>query len=123
MSLFFNTFAILLTFGIGGLYLFGIEHGLFWNTNWYDIVLHSLGGLLMGAWACAVSARLSFSPRGAALFVFVVATAGGISWEVFEYTLSIWNGPVDTAFDLLFDLLGAFSALLFYVPLYKRFRI
>ena len=86
---------------------------------WYDIMMHFLGGVLIGGLAAWGVHR--FLP-GASLSKLVIITlvsiaAVGIGWEIFEYATGQFigqNGVVfDTALDLIMDTLGAvFAALI-----------
>lgn len=118
MAFSFHLLALGLTAAMGWLYIYGTEHSFFWIYPWFDSVLHALGGLVMGLWACAVALRLMSSSRGALLWVFVVALIGSGVWELFEYLLDIQGDPLDTASDMALGLGGALLVWVFY-PLYR----
>lgn len=117
----FQAFALGLTAAIGWLYLYGAEYALFWTYPWYDSMLHVLGGLVMGLWACGVALRLDSSARGALLWVMVVALLGSSAWELFEYALDIQGNTTDTISDLILGVGGALAVWVPY-PLYRRFQ-
>jgi glucose dehydrogenase len=119
MVLSFHILALGLTAAIGWLYVYGTEHSFFWIYPWFDSLLHVLGGLVMGLWACAVALRLGSSSRGALLWVFVVALIGGGVWELFEYLFDIQGDPLDTTSDLALGLGGALAVWLLY-PVFRR---
>jgi uncharacterized membrane protein YjdF len=99
----------------------------FW---WWDIVLHTASGLLLGVFGFLLvyvlneSRRLDISmrPRFVALFAFLFAVAGGAIWEIFEFSmdqvfatqmqkpmLGDPSGLTDTMWDLIVDTGGALT--------------
>ncbi len=97
----------------------------FW---WWDIVLHTASGLLLGilgfllVYVLNESRRIDISmrPRFVALFAFLFAVASGAVWEIFEFTMDRTfsmqmqkpmlgdpSGLTDTMWDLIVDTLGA----------------
>lgn len=100
---------------------------LFW---WWDILLHSSSGFLLGiagfmlVYVLNEEKRLvqRMKPGFIALFGFAFAVALGTVWEIFEFSmdtifgLNMQNlGLVDTMGDLIVDTLGAaFIAILGY---------
>jgi hypothetical protein len=98
---------------------------LYWTLWWYDIILHFLGGAFIGfliLWLRFSSgyfgAQLKSSETSLLFFVLIVTLAIGIGWEVFERLLgntwSIEGYYLDTALDIMFDLLGSISAFLYF---------
>jgi hypothetical protein len=122
MPLLFNTLSILFALLTGGAYWYGVQESLFWIYPWYDIMLHLLGGLVIGFWASAVAARLKLKPISAFFLIIVTVVGGAIMWEVFEYVIGFEQDAayvVDTTADLLNGLIGGFATALFYILLYK----
>jgi uncharacterized membrane protein YjdF len=97
----------------------------FW---WWDILLHTSSGLLLGIFGFLLvhllneSERvdLAMQPRFVALFAFVFAVGVGALWEVFEFSMDQFfgtrmqkpmlgdeSGLTDTMWDLIVDALGA----------------
>ena len=97
----------------------------FW---WWDIVLHTASGLLLGVFGFLLVYVLNESrridiwmrPRFVALFAFLFAVASGAVWEIFEFTMDRTfatrmqkpmlgdpSGLTDTMWDLIVDTLGA----------------
>lgn len=79
---------------------------LYWRYRWFDIPMHVLGGVAIGAFAVI----LLRSYRPISYFFFVLSAA--VAWEVFEHYASIATVPgesyvLDTMHDLLNDALGA----------------
>lgn len=112
-------FASLFLGEIGGYY------ERFW---WWDVMLHTASGLLLGILGFLLvyvlnsqpNVRLHMSPSFVALFAFMFAVAVGAIWEIFEFTMdSLFgtnmqkpmlgdaSGLTDTMFDLIVDALGA----------------
>lgn len=103
--------------------LFLGEFGDFYNRYWWwDSVLHTGSGFLLGVVAFILVFTLNQSPRAhldlspffQALFAFSFAVAAGAVWEIFEFTMdSLFgmnmqkSGLVDTMFDLIVDTIGA----------------
>jgi hypothetical protein len=100
---------------LGGLIAYlqhlALAESLYWRFWWMDIIMHGLGGLLVGA-VVAYAIRYRFPallPRAYALVILAIVLVG-VSWEVFEYLYRIYdarNYPLDTSIDLVMDLLGA----------------
>jgi len=98
---------------------FGDFYYRFW---WWDTVLHTGSGFLLGVLAFVLvfvlnrspTVHLELSPPFVALFAFCFAVACGGVWEIYEFTMdSLFgmnmqkSGLVDTMFDLIVDTLGA----------------
>ncbi|WP_202943553.1 hypothetical protein [Syntrophus aciditrophicus] len=103
----------------------------FW---WWDIVLHTSSGLLLGivgfllVYVLNEHKRTDFHlhPRFVAFFAFSFAVAAGALWEIFEFSmdqilgtnmqktmLEDPSGLTDTMWDLIVDVLGAFAISMF----------
>ena len=97
----------------------------FW---WWDIVLHTMSGFLLGIFGFLLvyvlnenrRVNLSMRPRFVALFAFVFAVSMGAVWEIFEFLMDRFvgtnmqkpmlgdpSGLTDTMWDLIVDTLGA----------------
>ncbi len=120
----FNGLAIAMTGVVSFLYIYGVDHSLFWYYVWYDAPLHVMGGMITGLWACAVAARTQMRLSRATLFLFGLALAVGVGWEVFELSvgLTVITDPgywSDTLQDLLCDMGGAFIIWTLYWSIYR----
>jgi hypothetical protein len=96
--------ALLLSAAVAALNLLAFEYFLYWRYDWYDLMMHFLGGAAIGVFLIGLSR--TFRPRAYLLLFFLVA----VGWEVFEYVFGIpreENYRLDTALDLLMDALGA----------------
>ena len=92
----------------------------FW---WWDALLHTSAGLLTGLLGFTLvyvlnreqRANLTLSPLFIGLFSFVFSMAIGAIWEIFEFTMDSFfglnmqkSGLVDTMWDLIVNMVGAF---------------
>jgi hypothetical protein len=106
----------------------GEFHSYYERFWWWDIVLHSTSGLLLGivgfllVYVLNESRRidLHMRPGFVALFAFAFAVTAGTLWEIFEFAadrlfgmqmqkpmLGDVSGLTDTMWDLIVDTLGA----------------
>jgi len=126
-------YAVFVIFLYGAIYLGEVRSYYFRFPHW-DLVLHSFSGLMLGALSFSVISllnntqrvRITLSPVFVAIFAFSFAVAGGVVWEVYEFTLDgllgfnmqkymMENGTAlvgraalkDTMGDLIVDSLGA----------------
>ncbi len=111
-------FAILVSIAV--LHFVGLKLYLYWTTDWFDILLHFLGGawVALGAfWFFFCSDFVRLDKKNKFLVIFGATLVVGILWEVFEYFFEITQmGEVysfDTMLDLVMDLVGAVSVLIF----------
>lgn len=96
--------ALLLSAALAALNLYGLHHYLYWRYEWFDVFMHFLGGLAIGAFL------VGFLVRCRPLLYLVLFYALVVGWEVFEYLFGIpraSNYAFDTALDLLMDTFGA----------------
>ncbi len=121
----FQLLAILFVFA--SLFL-GEVHSYYERYWWWDILLHTSSGLLLGilgfllVYVLNESDRieLNMRPRFVALFAFLFAVAVGALWEIFEFAMDQLigttmqkpmlgdpSGLTDTMWDLIVDTLGA----------------
>lgn len=88
------------------------KYYFYWIYWWYDVLMHGIGGLVVGAAACwwlTHEARLT--PRlGTVLGITLLI---GILWEVFEYVIGAPREAAyvfDTLSDIGMDLVGGLIA-------------
>lgn len=113
---FIPSFSVLALVGI--LHWIASAHGYYWTVDWYDIMMHFLGGAwvaLVALWIADSFPRFSImryaSLRNILLFVF----AFGVAWEIFELIMcfsdpSMPDYKLDTVIDLIMDTLGGLVA-------------
>ena len=106
----------------------GEVHGYYIRFWWWDLVLHTSAGLLLGILGFLLvyvmnandKINLELTPGFIALFAFVFSIAFGVIWEIFEFSMDnlfglnmqkpMFNDPsglTDTMWDLIVDTLGA----------------
>ncbi len=100
----------------------GEVHGYYTRFWWWDIVLHSSSGFLLGIAGFILVYVLNeekrmvqkMKPGFIALFGFAFAVALGAVWEIFEFSMDTIfgvqmqkSGLIDTMGDLIVDTLGA----------------
>jgi len=109
------SFFLVLTTGV--LHIVGSINHLYWNSFWFDGLMHFLGGASVGIlslWFLFQSGAFEISlPNSREVFFYVIVSTVliGIGWEVFEFAYGIavpvgGNYPLDTYHDLVFDFLG-----------------
>lgn len=101
-------------------HMFAVEASLYWYFWWFDIVMHSWGGVLitLGLFALGTFSRIRKQPS--ALFTLAVLLFVVTIWEVFEWRAGLFDPEthlVDTALDMI---LGTVAGLVTYVILKKR---
>lgn len=89
---------------------------------WADIVMHFLGGLFIGLsalWWLRFEIPISIRHRiPAFLWALVIVLAVGVSWEIFERVTNSYNAvnyALDTATDLLMDIVGTLASYLVFL--------
>ncbi len=103
----------------GGIFLLNdiaLADFFYWKYWWYDIMMHSLGGLFVGGAVAWFFVRTGYaqklSTKNFLLLTVALVFAVGAGWEIFEYTNGFFLGEVnvalDTMGDLLCDVLGGF---------------
>lgn len=100
----------------------GEVRGYYVRFWWWDAVLHTASGFLLGILGFLLvfvlneteSVELHMKPGFVALFAFTFAVALGAVWEIFEFGMdSVFgmnmqkSGLVDTMWDLIVDTIGA----------------
>lgn len=106
----------------GSIFLGEIEgyYARFW---WWDIMLHTLTGLMVGLVGFLIlfvlykRKRLEAAPITIALFSFSLAAAVGSVWEIFEFAMDQFfglnmqkSGLLDTMADIIVNNIGAMIA-------------
>ncbi len=100
----------------------GEVHGYYVRYWWWDAVLHTGSGFLLGVLGFLLvyvlnerqDVDLHMRPRFVALFAFMFAVGMGALWEIFEFAMDQLfgmnmqkSGLVDTMWDLIVDTIGA----------------
>jgi hypothetical protein len=120
VALLFNFLALLFVVVAALLQWYGTVHSYYFFYIWWDIPTHFFAGLSIGLWFMAVATRLRLSERPTLWLALSLLFMVGIAWELWEKWMGLEGGLegyyLDTLFDLIVDLLGAFVAwILYYV--------
>lgn len=118
-----SEFELMILFFLFGSFYLGDIHGFYEKFWWWDIMLHTSSGFMIGFFAYSLvyvlNKELDFldiSPFFVSLFSFSFAVALGVMWEIFEFffdnTLGYnlqrrETGLFDTMLDLIVDSVGA----------------
>lgn len=115
----FELFAVVLIYA--SLFL-GEIHGYYIRFWWWDIILHTASGFLLGILGFLMvyvlnekkEIDLDLRPHFVALFAFLFAVGLGTIWEIFEFTGDQLlgsnmqkSGLIDTMWDLIVDTVSA----------------
>ncbi len=122
-------FAVVLLIGI--LQQIAVHYYLYWTLDWFDILMHFLGGFWFGfsaLWILFFSDYLKVGDnRNLKFFMgvaFFSAFGVGVAWEIFEYVsdITFWGeGYVfDTVKDLIMDSIGGVVSAIFLYSAYKK---
>lgn len=111
----------ILIFIIISMYLGEIRE-FYFKIWWWDLLLHSLSGVILGTWGFATvymlnkhkRISLDLNPAFLSFFAFCFALAVGVLWEIFEFGIDVSlgtnmqkSGLVDTMSDLIVNVIGA----------------
>lgn len=123
-------FLIVLAVLIGVLNFYAYEFFWYWRYWWFDILMHTLGGIWVGAfvlWFLFIIQKgkmVQYSARAAFLFAFAGISVVGAGWELFEFSAKNLiflprHDPANTISDLFFDGIGCLFAVIVFVVLYN----
>ncbi len=99
-----------------------IEGFFYWRFEWFDILMHFWGGLLIALGLTTLSTFRRFNFKSTYKIVFFTALAMVVTWEVFEWLLDMTSPQtyiVDTSTDMFLGMAGALIGH----ALLKRFKI
>lgn len=101
-------------------------YSFYWSIEWFDILMHFIGGLLMGLiafWIFFTSEKVNYPKDNLLVIFFTVigfALVIGLSWELWELFEGFSDVNIhkkDTILDVVMDTIGAICA--FYYGLLK----
>ncbi len=106
---------------VAGLHYVALTFSLYWTTDWFDILMHFLGGAVIGLGAAFVFFTSGYLPvtqqiRNFALILLVMifsVLVVGLAWEVWELFAGFtdrFNELPDTILDIVMDTLGGIAA-------------
>ena len=101
----------------GILNMIAIKFYLYWTTNYFDILMHFLGGLwvtLTVLWLWSLKKGFVIPSKQKVLKVSIIFTLiVGVMWEIYELYIGVTllsdgiNYWTDTSSDLMMDFVGA----------------
>lgn len=121
----FGLSIVILSIIVAGLHGLANMYYLYWVLWWFDLLMHFLGGLLVGLvtlWWLRFEIPISIRskiPRFLTAFFAVLAV--GVAWEVFEYVTGTYGVSnmddymFDTVTDVLMDIVGMLFAYFMFV--------
>jgi uncharacterized membrane protein YjdF len=94
---------------MGALHYLGSRFDLYYLFNWYDIMMHLIGGIAIALLATWILEKYNHATKAKILISVILI---GIAWEVFEYFFGIAllpkeNYVSDTIIDMIMDTIGA----------------
>jgi len=101
---------------------FAVTTSLYWYYSWFDIVMHLWGGALVSLGIVAFAKITSLSVRPGLGMIMPVLCLVMVAWEVFEYSISLYN-PDTIISDVLRDVFFGFSGGLISYFLLRYFKI
>ncbi len=129
---------LIVVFIFAALYLGEIQ-SFYFRFWWWDIFLHTLSGLIIGAIGFSLvyilnshdNVSINLSKVFVSIFSFCFALSIGAIWEIFEFSMDSFfglnmqkSGLVDTMWDLIVDAAGALIfSILGYLYLGGNMRI
>ncbi|MCI0619930.1 hypothetical protein L0Y40_02780 [Candidatus Wolfebacteria bacterium] len=112
---------------IGILHHFALANFWYWTIWWIDVVMHTLGGVVLGLAALwfllSVHRVQSWPPRRVFVVVLGVVFAVGVAWEFFEFFAKLFvQGHFfpDTVLDIFADVAGGLVAFAYYLGLHPK---
>jgi uncharacterized membrane protein YjjP (DUF1212 family) len=95
---------------------------LYWSIEWFDILMHFLGGFVVLLFVMSIFNRVNlfdFSNQNKITQFFIVVSITliiGLIWELWEifigFTDQLTDAP-DTILDVIMDLVGAITAFIY----------
>jgi hypothetical protein len=108
------------------LHVLALKFYLYWTVMWFDIPMHFLGGFLIGLIVIAIIKRVQLALQKSdeilnkwLLFISVILAVlvVGLTWELWELFVGFTDvllDKADTVMDVVMDLIGGFTAILYY---------
>lgn len=96
---------------------------LYWTTDWFDILMHGLGGWAIGLLSLFIFYTSGFFNTDSSHFFYVFVITIGIVlivglvwelWEVFIGLTDVLTDRIDTIVDLFMDLLGGILSFFYF---------
>ncbi|HEY4502454.1 MAG TPA: hypothetical protein VJH21_01330 [Candidatus Paceibacterota bacterium] len=114
-----------------GLHFLALQYALYWLLSWFDILMHFLGGFLVGLitifalWYTKniLHVDIIVTGRRTLILTLSITFTVGVAWELFEYIFNLRDAVhyvIDTMIDLTMDLLGAIAV--YWAIVHSRMR-
>jgi len=104
-------------------HLVAMAGSLYWYYWWFDVFMHTWGGLLLALGVHAICRFKSVRLKPTLFLVFTTLCVVTVSWEIFEWTNKLYN-PIryvaDTTQDILFAFGGGLLTHFILSHLYNR---
>ena len=105
-----------------------LENYFYWKFWWYDIMMHGLVGLVLGAGAAWFLERTGYingmSKKKIIFTSLVTVLIVGVAWEIIEYTNGVFaeeaNIVRDTVADIIMDSLGGILGAATLARIFKK---
>ena len=103
------------------LHLLALKLFLYWTIDWFDILMHLLGGLLIGFIMISFMKRIHtetviINKRLLTTAVILGVLVVGLAWELWELFVGLSDvieDKLDVTIDLVMDLMGAIMAVFY----------
>jgi uncharacterized membrane protein YoaK (UPF0700 family) len=109
-----------------------MAYAFYWYASvwWYDMAMHTAGGLFLALLAGAVFERhiLSHDKWRSIVLILLTVFIIGLSWEYFEYVVQFFIKSVslaavtDSVSDLICDMVGGIIGAIFVLHEKKRYN-
>ena len=115
---------------IGILLLNAVAHALYLYVSipWFDMLMHTLGGVFIAIVAGALLAKKSHSSRELYTLLPLIVFVVGLGWEYYEYLVQFFVKSVDLAkipdsiSDLICDMVGSMIGSSVVILVQKRYN-
>jgi len=128
----YSIFVLVLIVAIAALNFYAYRFHWYWEFWWFDIIMHTLGGLWVASCALwlfhfrSLASEPIIAPKKLSVFILALVAVyviGG-GWELFEFSLDKFitfkiNDAVNTASDLFFDGVGSIVGVFLFLSVYN----
>lgn len=129
----YSFFLLVLISAIAVLNFYAYQFHWYWEFWWFDIIMHTLGGIWVGSAALwlryfrnAEAEKTELRTASILLFSLASVYCIGIGWELFEFSLDTFitfkiHNLMNTASDLFFDGAGSILAVFIFWAVYNMY--
>ncbi|MEK7639330.1 MAG: hypothetical protein AAB388_04175 [Patescibacteria group bacterium] len=116
---------VFLFFGVifAATHTLAVDASLYWYYPWFDVVMHTWGGVMVALGVLALKTLKPFRDIPAFWFFITALALAIVSWEIFEWYAGLYD-PETHVRDTIEDVaLGTFGGLVtFYLLTHKKNR-